>query len=152
MTSSDIERNLPGRKDMGILERALHRNAEALYVRALNHLNGVGVPRSDEEAVRLLRKAAFRGSSRAQALLGWMYCRGTCVPQSYGKAAKWCRKAAEKGDAGAQYDLGEMYEKGRGVPQSDEEAKKWYDLVAQQGMGQAEGRLRALEKEIRYQL
>ncbi len=81
---------------MGILERAFHRNAETLYGRALDHLNGVGVPRSDEEAVRLLRKAAFRGSSRAQALLGWMYYRGTCVPQSYGKAAKCCTALGRK--------------------------------------------------------
>ncbi len=124
---------------MGILERALHRNAEALYRRALKHLNGVGVPRSDEEAVRLLRKAAFRGSTGAQALLGWMYYRGTCVPRSYEEAAKWCRKAAEKGDAGAQYDLGEMYEKGLGVPQSDEGAKNLYPLAAQLGMRLPEG-------------
>lgn len=123
---------------MGIFERAMRRNAEVLYGRALDHLNGVGVPRSDEGAVRLLRRVAFGGSSSAQALLGWMYYRGTCVPQSYGKAAKWYRKAAEQGDAGARYDLGEMYEKGRGVPQSDEEAKKWYRLAAQQGMEQVE--------------
>ena len=94
---------------------------------------GLGLEKSDAEAVKWYRKSAEQGYAIAQNQLGYMYQKGRGVEQSNVEAVKWFRKSAEQGNATAQFNLGWMYENGRGVEKSNTEAVKWYRKSAEQG-------------------
>jgi uncharacterized protein len=64
-------------------------------------------------AIKILRRLADGGDTRAQASLGIMYEEGKGVPQNYSEAVNWYRRSATKGDATGQYDLGLMYVEGK---------------------------------------
>lgn len=82
---------------------------------------------------RVLGRAAERGDSQAQFLLGLRYSRGVGVPMDEAEAVRWYRRAAEQGHSGAQLQLGASYADGRGVTRDEAEAMRWYNLAAEQG-------------------
>ena len=91
---------------------------------------GVGISKSDAEAVKWYRKAAESGLADAQKRLAHMHYSGRGVPQDYAKAVKWYRRAAEQGNAMAQYNLSLRYANGEGLPQDFTQAHKWANLAA----------------------
>jgi uncharacterized protein len=69
------------------------------------YANGRGVAKDDEEAVRLLRKAAEQGYGIAQNNLGNVYEYGLGMPKDLAEAVRWYRKAAKYGHEGAKANL-----------------------------------------------
>ena len=129
----------------GTVPEAGPDDAEAIYLRALQIEEGVGVPQNLEEAARLFELAANKGFAKAQFKLGKCYYTGAGVKENDEKAAIWYEKAADQGDEKAQIEIARFYEKGIGVNESIEEAKKYYELAAQQGNEDARKRLNELE-------
>ena len=111
----------------------LDRDRTAQCLLGMCYDRGLGLEKSDAEAVKWYRKSAEQGNATAQFNLGWMYQKGRGVEQSNVEAVKWFRKSAEQGNATAQFNLGWMYENGRGVEKSNTEAVKWYRKSAEQG-------------------
>ncbi len=119
----------------------LDRDRTAQCLLGMCYERGLGLEKSDAEAVKWYRKSAEQGYAIAQNNLGWMYQKGRGVEQSDVEAVKWYRKSAEQGFFRAQYNLGEMYYYGHGVKQSDVEAATWYRKSAEQGCAVAQGDL-----------
>jgi TPR repeat protein len=103
------------------------------------YLEGRGVPKSIDEGLQWLKRAAnhtvddfpFIVSSAARKL-GDVYRYGWWGVLPYGpEAVRWYRKAAELGDWMAAADLGDMYKEGARVPQDYPEAAKWYEKAAE---------------------
>jgi TPR repeat protein len=112
--------------------RAESGDAAAQNGLAIVYASGVGVSKSDAEAVKWKRKAADQGHMGAQYGLGNFYYDGVGVPKNDAEAAKWYRRAAEQGHMVGQLSLGVMYAKGEGVPKNDVEAYFWFNLAAAQ--------------------
>jgi TPR repeat protein len=66
------------------------------------YMKGDGVGRSEQEAVRLFRRAAEGGSPDAQARLGELYERGQGVPQNNYHAYLWYSAAVRGGNGEAR--------------------------------------------------
>jgi tetratricopeptide (TPR) repeat protein len=95
---------------------------------------------SYQEALRILRVEADRGSAEAQFILGLIYQAGKGVPQDDIQAAQWYRKAADQKFAQAEVALGSLYVTGGvGVPAKPAEATQLFLSAAQ--AGNADGQL-----------
>lgn len=117
-------------------------DAEAQRNVGVMYHQGLGVPQSDDEAVKWYRRAAENGHPRAQQNLGVMYEEGAGVPQDFAEAEKWYRMSAEQGNVFAKLNLGVLYERGTpGVPRDIVQTHMWYNLAAAQGHTDA-GQLR----------
>ena len=114
---------------------------EAEYKRGVAYLQGEGVPKNEEEAVKWLAKGAEQGDARAQTRLGNCYQLGTGVVKDEQEAVKWYAKAAAQGHARAQTGLGFCYYFGSGVVKDEEEAVKWHAKAAAQGNAVAQNTL-----------
>lgn len=86
----------------------------------------------------LYSRAAARGDTFAEGMLGEMYAWGYGVAEDIPLAISLLRKAAEAGDAAAQDDLGTIYFKGHGVPRDERTAVSLYRKAAEQGLPQGE--------------
>jgi TPR repeat protein len=94
------------------------------------YLEGVGVAKSPDEALRLFKLAAARESwGGAACMLGDMYRRGLASGQApdYGAALSCYTQAARQNNQRAMYQLGLMYEKGLGVSRNLFTARGWYE-------------------------
>ena len=78
------------------------------------YTEGLGVIRSDAQAVVWFRRAAEQGNLLAQYNLGLDYQDGLGVPQNYAEAMKWFMRGAKRGDPLAQAAVGMFYIKGYG--------------------------------------
>lgn len=116
-------------------------NARAQYGIGLHYLQGRGVNRNYDEALKWFLKAAEQGESGAQHALGALYTAGAGVKKDYAEAARWYRKAAEQGNASSQTMLGTFYGQGDGVPQDSAAALEWYRKAAERGHGDAQWRI-----------
>nr|WP_303104815.1 DUF4145 domain-containing protein [uncultured Mitsuokella sp.] len=79
------------------------------------------------------KKAAEKGSLKAQLALGNCYCQGIGVEKDEQEAFHWYLQAANQGNMDAQYWIGYSYDHGRGVKQDYEQAITWYRKAANQG-------------------
>ena len=61
-------------------------------------MNGLGIEKNPEEAVKLFRRAAEEGHALGQAYLGHCYEEGFGVDRDSEQAVIWLGKAAEQGD------------------------------------------------------
>ena len=107
----------------------------------VSYIQGKGVTKDEKRGFEMIRKAADKGSPKAEAQLGSLYENGIATTQDEAQACAWYRKAAEKGNAFAQYNLGRMYEAGKGVPKDSAEAAKWYRSAADSGYAFAQNNL-----------
>ncbi len=97
-------------------------------------LQGKGMPRDEEEGMRLMQIAAEKGDAVAQCYLGLMYRDGSAyTPRDYAKSLMWIRKSAEQGNEIAMEELGYKYYEGLGVEQDYAEAMKWLKAAAGKG-------------------
>ncbi|MFK7894996.1 MAG: ankyrin repeat domain-containing protein [Myxococcota bacterium] len=97
--------------------------------------------RDFEDAVRIWRTSADRGSSRAQYRLGSAYRVGLGVEKDLPLAITWLERSAEGGEAEAQYDLGVLYQSGSGIRPNREKALEWLGRAARGGHKNAAKRL-----------
>jgi hypothetical protein len=98
---------------------------------------GLGVAKSDVEAVRWYRKAAEAGNAGAQKNLGQMYENGQGVPENWGLATQWYQKSAAQGNVEGEAALGRAYEFGIGIEQNRAEAVRWFTRASSQGDSKA---------------
>lgn len=81
-----------------------------------------------------LRRAAEKGSAKAQVALAARYFTGEGAAKNELEAYKWIRRAAAQGDALGEIGLGAWYFNGEGVEPADyAEALKWFSKAAAQG-------------------
>jgi len=104
---------------------------------------GDGVPKDEAEGLRWFRKAAERGESQAERILGLAYESGQAgLAKDEEKAVYWFRKAADHGDELGQVKLAEMYETGRGgLPKNGAEALRLYRRLANKGNAAAQNKI-----------
>lgn len=103
------------------------------FLRAQSLERGDGVAVDLAKAVRLYRRAAFRGLADAQHALGFLYAVGHGVPRNEAMGVAWFVAAAEQEHAAAQHNLGVMCAEGRGTPQDEERAVFWFYRAALNG-------------------
>jgi len=97
------------------------------------YLDGKGVPRNTDEAVRYLSLSAAAGSPQGQNNLGGLYRDGKGLPRDYAKAAQWFAASASQGNSAGMYNLGLMYELGQGMKPEPFHAYMWYAAAAERG-------------------
>jgi TPR repeat protein len=95
------------------------------------HLNGIGVPADNDQAIKWFQKAADLGDTIAMNLLGNMCYNGEGFKRNYEDAMKWYLKASAANDSIAMNSIGSLYYHGHGVTQSYPEAIKWYRKAAE---------------------
>jgi TPR repeat protein len=105
------------------------------------YVNGEGVAKNYENALKWYKLAAEKGVAVAQYNMGVFYSRGEVVSQDRKAAARWFRKAANQGDTEAQAHLGSQYLNGTGLPKNDDEAAKWLTKAAEKGHAGAQTEL-----------
>lgn len=88
------------------LAAAEQNNPQAIFELAMFHFGGRGIPKSEDEAMRLLQKSADAGFSGAQYQLG---IRAEATDKE--KALYWYKKAAAQGNPGATEKLKELEKK-----------------------------------------
>jgi len=83
-------------------------------------------------ALRIFRRFAKNGDSRAEVKLGKMYFFGEGTSRDHEEARLLWLKAAQAGSAEAQYLLAGLYAKGFGIPKDTKEALTWLSRAAEQ--------------------
>jgi len=111
---------------------------EALYILALRHEIGLGIPKDPEKSIKLYRMAAEQGNTDGQYKLGVIFLSGKDVKKDEKEAVKWFQLAATKGHANSQSALGFMYFNGKGVEKDSKEAVKWWRKAAEQNVAHAQ--------------
>lgn len=102
---------------------------------------GVGVPKSDCDALSWFSKSAEQGFAWSQHTLGLCSKTGYFGLEDLAEAVKWFRKAVEQTHAESQYRLGQCYEQGEGVSVDCAEAASLYRKAGDQGHADAQYRL-----------
>ena len=107
------------------------------------------IEEDDVEAASWLEKAAEKGSTSADFILGDMYAKGQGVPQDYDKAIELYKQSADGGDSLSMQRLGEIYENGSYGQEKDlEEALKWYKLAAENDYDGAQESVTRVEQAV----
>ena len=106
----------------------------AQYVLAHFYLNGIGVEKNKDEAIKWFNSSAKQGFSKAQCDLGIILYRDNCWKnEDFSVAKKWLDLALEQGDPYAAYVLADMYVSGKGVKVDYEKARNLYALGVENG-------------------
>ena len=113
-------------------------SAEKMVQLGETYLKGIGVPKDIGKGVECYKKAAEKGSLKAQLDLGDRYRRGIDVEKDEREAFRWYWQAAGQGNADAQFWIGCSYNDGDGVKQDYKEAMKWYRKAAEQDNADAQ--------------
>ncbi len=106
-------------------------HAEAQYTLGALYAYGLGLPKSDVDAVLMYQKAADQGYVPAITEVGLAYLHGRGVERDLRKAFTYLERAAEANEPNAQYTLGRLYESGIGVKKDLVTAFKWFILAAE---------------------
>lgn len=106
-----------------------------------------GTPANAARAIHYYERAAERGSSPAQALLGNIFADGVDGKPDYMQAVKWYSKAAEQGQPDAQFGLAQLYARGEGVSPDLQEALRLFRAAADQGHAEAQYDLATMYEE-----
>lgn len=114
-----------------------HGVGNAAHSLAFMYLNGEGVAKSEQAAMKYFHVAADKGIVQAQRIIAKEYISGKHFKQNYESARMWMEKAAEQGDPEAQFTLGRYYMSGFGFD-SDQKAFEWFMKAAEQEYPEAE--------------
>lgn len=123
-------------------------HAEGQYTLGALYAYGLGVPKSDADAVVLYKKAADQGYAPAITELGLAYLHGRGVERDLKKAVVSLERAAEANEPNAQYTLGRLYESGIGVKKDPMTAFKWFILAAENRHQLAASRVEDLSSDL----
>ena len=122
-------------------------NDEAMSRLGRFYEEGLGVPKSIEEARRRYGIAAKAGNADALLHLG-MLAEGGVGGEADGKAALECyTRLVEMDNAEGAFHLGEMHRKGALIPKNYTEALRYYKIAARLGHKGAETALAGLSRE-----
>ena len=94
------------------------------------YYSGKAAPRNDAEAFRWYERAAARGNSEAQYVLGTWYMDGRHVGKDPRRAVALYESAANQGNPDAARSLGYHYEHGVGIAADRERAIEYYYRAA----------------------
>lgn len=106
--NSDADGLKTKQKEDALLSQAEFLDGEGQYKLALMYKNGVGVPRSAENAVVLFYKSALNGNRDAMYAYGECLLEGDGVPKDVKKALYWFIQAAQLGHSAARNSLREF--------------------------------------------
>ncbi|MGB9235258.1 MAG: AMIN domain-containing protein [Terriglobales bacterium] len=120
-------------------ERTESGDPEAQTMLALAYHAGVLLKRDDAEALRLLHKAADRGSMAAEESLGIFSEGGIGMERPAPvDALNWYTKAAQQGSMDAATDIALLYANGKGVARDTSQAVTWFRRAAEGGDASAQ--------------
>jgi len=108
-------------------------NQDAQYNLGVFYTEGIGVSKSNSQALGWFLRSANQGHAGAQFNLANMYREGKGVAQSAQDALSWYRRAADQNYAKAYISLGLLYAGGHGVEFSFQNAEKWLRKAGDQG-------------------
>jgi len=95
----------------GLIESVALGNVQATICLGLLYEHGISIEQSLDDAIRLYRKAIYRGSFKAyQHLIGLYYRQG-----EFEKMSKTCHEASTRGYPEAEYMMGCLYYSGIGL-------------------------------------
>jgi uncharacterized protein len=90
---------------------------------------GIDLPHHETECAKWALKAAQRGDSLAESVIGMKLMAGVGVTKDYAAALDWCRKSANQHEPGGEYCLGHLHEFGLGVARNMKVARSHYELA-----------------------
>ncbi len=126
------------KKAAGLFRRGMAQgNIDSIYTLALMHREGQGVEKSEEEAIRLLKRAADEHHLGAMVEYGIALFNGRGVRPDERGAASYLIRAAWRNSPVAQNRLARLYLAGRGVKADPVEAMKWHVLATSNGLKDA---------------
>jgi len=117
-------------------------------------------PKSDEEAVKRLKKRVEAGDAMAMHNLGNYYSDGEYgLPQNHTKALELYHRAVELGYFNAYCSIGHAYQYGQGVEVDEKKANHYYKLAAIRGdvnsrnsLGNDEVRAGNLNRTVKHRM
>ena len=123
-------------------------NADGQFWLGTLYANGMGVPQSDEVALKWLQMAADQDHGEAQYNIGLMYANGWGVPMDIEKSLEWYQLAADNGFAEAQFSIADMYDGGWGREKDLVVAYMWLSLAAAQDHNEAQHHLKEVKESM----
>lgn len=115
------------------IARAEAGNPESQCIIGLCYIDGEGVLRDYEQALKWLRKGATGGNLEAQYQIGVIYRDGLGVMPNNKEAAYWFRKAARNGHTLGLLNIAKAFQYGRGVLPDNRVAAENYWRAAERG-------------------
>lgn len=94
------------------------------------YMEGKGIEKNEEEALKWYRKAAEQGDADSEYAIGQYY---EYDGNDIKLAIEWYRKAAEQGYVDAQMKMKDCYENGEGLEKDLTQAFEWAEKAAIQG-------------------
>jgi len=121
-------------------------NAEAQLYLGKMYMQGEGVLKDPNEAVKWLKTSAVQGNADAQFFLGSYYL----LPHiDIAEGVKWLRLSADQGQQDAQLLLGKSYLQGdKDLPRDPVQADMWLRLAAKNNLDFYQNELRAAEGQM----
>lgn len=129
---------------------AAERDPFSLYMLALSHERGSGIPRDATRAIALYKQSAELGYPYAWRALGVCHRDGVGTPRAPEQARECFTKAIDGGVVTALSDLGAMYLTGDGVERDEKKAVDLYTQAAQAGDPRAKHNLGEMHYFGRY--
>jgi uncharacterized protein len=116
---------------------------ESLKISAKKYYWGKEVRQNLPKALALYLRAAERGDTEAQFIVGGMYFKGIGTEKNPKEAFKWLYKAAKNGQSSPQSQkiIGQAFLMGNVVPQNYAASIEWYRLAAENGDHDAQNEL-----------
>lgn len=131
-----------------LLNQAVLGDSTAQFDVAQMYQKGLGVEKSNEEAIKYYLQAAAQNDLPAEYQLGLIYLQGLGVEANYKIGMDWLIDAAFKGNYYAQYSLARIYESGYRdqngrlvIAPDKDQALAMYQLSAANSYGPAQYRL-----------
>lgn len=114
----------------------------------LGSLYAKGMAPDPRRAAKWYAAAAAQGNVKAMHNLALAYLAGDGVEKNSATAIEWFTKAANSGYVDSAMNLAVLYDRGEDVDRNPREALYWYDAAAAKGDGEAEGRAKALRRQL----
>ncbi|MDX2180767.1 MAG: TonB family protein [Bryobacteraceae bacterium] len=122
--------------------------ARGHYNLGVRLLNGDGIPRNTDAALRTFRTAGRLGFPDSYHALAVMHMHGRSVPVNLPEAARLARVGADAGSTHAQLLLAEFLEKGVGISKDPAEALGWAMLAVRLGHAPAQANVDRLTMQL----
>ena len=121
-------------------------NADAQLILGKMYMEGQGVVKDLEQAMKWFKASAAQGNADAQFFLGSFYL----LPRKdIAEGVKWLRLSAEQGNQDAQWLLGKAFLQGdKELPRDPVQAEMWLRLAAKDNLEFYGSTLRAAEGQM----
>ncbi len=113
---------------------AAEGSRDSLFKLGVSYYHGIGVLKSDVEALYYFREAVKQQHPDAMCMVGSMFDQGLGgLDQNYKEAAIWYERAARAESTLGQHNLAMMFQHGYGVKQDYKQTFKWFLKSASAG-------------------